>query len=83
MVFSKQVAIIIGVYIIRKMNIEEALLIIEGFQDALQEVVRSVDDVAFKSDVYMFSVYHLKKVIDKYKKLVKPRRIKTQEVQIQ
>lgn len=65
------------------MNIEEALLIIEGFQDALQEVVRSVDDVAFKSDVYMFSVYHLKKVIDKYKKLVKPRRIKTQEVQIQ
>ena len=50
------------------MTIDEAVLIIEGFQDVLQEIIKSVDNQGFKSDVYMFSVHHLKKIIKKYKK---------------
>ncbi len=64
------------------MNIEEAILMLEGFQDALQEIVRSVDDMAFKSDVYMFSVYHLKKVVEKYKKYGESKIYKPQEVRV-
>ena len=51
-----------------EMTIDEAILIVEGFQDALQEIIKSVDNQGFKSDVYMFSVHHLKKIIEKYKK---------------
>ncbi|MBN1801902.1 MAG: hypothetical protein JW891_10375 [Candidatus Lokiarchaeota archaeon] len=64
------------------MNIEEALIMLEGFQDALQEIVRNVDDMAFKSDVYMFSVYHLKKVVEKYKQFTESKIYKPREVRV-
>lgn len=52
---------------IKKMSIEEAILILEGFEDAIERICSILDNGAFKSEIYMMVDRPLKIILDKWK----------------
>ena len=50
------------------MSIEEALLIIKGFEKVMEQMLKTVDDFAFRSDLFFHGVHKLRSLIKKWDK---------------